>query len=116
MAVTKMSLFQLSDHEAAEMVKKQKIASLITMRDHYDQKALKIREKYQEIGSGSLRPAEEAEDIVDVIDMALRQVEDDGRDYLKRRQNIDALIGTLINETYTKKEVEDLLKKTLEIY
>lgn len=115
MGVTQTSLFQLSEHEIAEQIKKERIANLITMRDHYDQKAKKIRQKYWETGTGALKPAEDAEDIVDVIDMALRQAKDDGREYRKRLGNIKVMIGNLIKDTYTKEEVTKLLLETIDL-
>lgn len=110
-----LGLFQMSEHDAAEIVKKRRVAQLVGMRATYEAKAQKIRQKYQETGSGALKPAEDAEDIVDVIDMALRQVEDDGREYLRRRQNIDGLIGRLGKETYSRDEVAKMLRESIEV-
>lgn len=105
-------LDRLTEYEAMQQIKQEKIQRLRDMRDRYDTKARKIREKYWETGTGALKPAEDAEDIVEVIDMALRQVDDDGREYLRRRANIGGLIVNLIKDTYTKEEVIALLKQT----
>ena len=102
-----------TEDEAMQIVKRDKIDRLKAMRDRYDTKAKTIRQKYWETGSGALKPAEDAEDIVDVIDMALRQIEDDGRDYLNKMENVHGMIARLGKETYTREEVTALLKQTV---
>ena len=102
-----------TEDEAMQIVKRDKIDRLKAMRDRYDTKAKTIRQKYWETGSGALKPAEDAEDIVDVIDMALRQIEDDGHDYLNKMENVHSMIARLGKETYTRDEVAALLKQTV---
>ena len=101
-----------TEDEAMQIVKRNKIDRLKAMRERYDTKAKTIRQKYWETGS-ALKPAEDAEDIVDVIDMALRQIEDDGRDYLNKMENVRGMIARLGKETYTRDEVAALLKQTV---
>lgn len=107
-----LGLDRLTEYEAMTRIKQEKIQRLRDMRDRYDTKARKIREKYWETGTGALKPAEDAEDIVEVIDMALRQVDDDGREYWKRLGNIKDMIAKLGKDNYTKDEVIALLKQT----
>lgn len=107
-----LGLYRLTEYEAMVKIREGRIQHLREMREKYEAKARKIRDKYQETGSGALKPAEDAEDIVDVIDMALRQVNDDGRDYLRKMENINGMIARLSKETYTKEEVIALLKQT----
>lgn len=111
-----IGLDRLTEYEVMTQIKQERIQRLKDMRAMYEAKAKKVRAKYWETGSGALKPAEDAEDIVDVIDLALRHVDDDGREYLRRRANINGLIDKLEGKnTFTKDEVVALLRQSMDM-
>lgn len=77
-----------------------------------DKKANKYYDEYQSTGTGrTYKTACKYEDLATIGRMALayQKKSDDG--YLKRQNNVKALISNLTEETYTKDQVAKLLRE-----
>lgn len=113
MGVIQESLLQISEAEAAEMARTWRIKQIEEIKQDFQKKADRLLKDYYRDGSKTLRGYDQNMDVVEICELAIKQVKREGQSEQTRYANIEALAKSLDRETYTKQEVSALIMQTL---
>ncbi len=92
----------------------EKLKTIENLRERWAKKAIDADMEYQRSGISRYRTTYEKYDkYCEILDLAKEQIEQTNRYLSKRMENINYFANSLNKETYTKKEVKDLLDETI---
>lgn len=108
-----LGIDRLTEYEAAEMSKNFRVRQIEEIMQDFQKKADRLLNDYYRDGSKTLKGYDQNMAVVEICELAIKQIKQEGHNETVRYANTEAMAKSLDKDTYTKQEVGALIMQTL---